>query len=121
MKPGLSKIMLPLTVILALSCSNCRSKEFSPELSAEAEKVASAAQSELGLTSPQTNDLIEALLFCYEEQARIDKAGGSLSGEAESRNAVHREFMRMIRKKFPVEKATEIIAWYYNYINKSQE
>lgn len=121
MKPGLSKVILPLTVILAVSCSNCRSRECRPEFSAEAEKVASVAQSELGLTNPQTHDLIEALLFCYEEQARIDKEGGSLSGEAESRNAVHREFMRMIRKKFPVEKATEITAWYYNYINKSQE
>lgn len=116
------------TILVALSCVPClqaqtqqAAERGDPAIIEKSKYMAAIARRDLSLNDEETHFLENAFYdryFAGQERTR-EVADPALV--AEIKNAIHKEFSKRIYKYYGREKSAEIIAWYYNYTNKTRQ
>lgn len=120
MKRSIKHLVLTIAAVLSIAaCQGNRApKEDGP--AAKAVEVAAAAKDALSLSEDQTASLAKALSAFYAESPAATD-GMDLTRLADVKNAASEALRQSIEAGFSKEKAAEIIAWYYNYSNRTTE
>lgn len=105
---------------LAGACSGGGNAVRDGRIQAKADTVALAAGEDLSLTPSQTRQFGRAVydLYASLEAPPFPESGSSRHPALSSR--AYKDFQNRIRTLFPEGKASEILAWYYNYSNENQ-
>lgn len=108
-------ILLEALAIFFSACSAGGEKD--AELLARAAVTTEAASREINLSDEQKSVLEETFYTLYSSIADKTRNMTNPSEIAEAKREANTDFRNTVEKKFQSTKATEVIAWYYNYSN----
>lgn len=104
-------------VLSLLGCGGRRSSVLDEGLKARAKTVAKSAAEDLSLSQKQARAFETAVYELYSSENEDAGKAKDESEMSELKSRAHREFQGKIFHEFSNEKATEILAWYFNYSN----
>lgn len=102
---------------MLLGCTGRSNGGADDDVMRRAQDLVRAAVTDLSLSEEQSGTLEAAVCDLYSSMDRSEKAAKDESERSELMSLAHRDFQERISREFTREKATEILAWYFNYSN----